>query len=126
MYTLYTYVPEPKNIVLSEVPLLLLHVITEVRLAPTMCNIDTSTGTPSIIVLFVSMAVTVPLIIRDIFTPGILSEVNCRASPCPIYSVLLQARIKSVNVGEPLIVQVKLTSLLIQASSSCGSNVVNS
>ena len=77
-------------------------------------------------VLFVSMAVTFSLIILVKFVPGVLVDKKRNTLPFPMYSSLLQARIKVVRFREPLTVQVKVTSLLIQASPSCGSKVVNS
>ena len=94
-----------------------------------MRNFDTSTGkrtAPPIPVLFVSIAVTLPLIILVLYVPAISSDVNCRASPFPMYSELLQAIIELVKFDEPLIVQVNVTSFLMQASLSSGREVINS
>jgi hypothetical protein len=88
----------------------LVHVTVEGRSA-IIRNSDTSTGTPLILVLLIRIAVTFPLIILVImFIPGMSCVVNRRGLACPMYSVLLQARIKSGKFAEPLIVQVKMTS----------------
>ena len=116
MYVHVYYVPETLNMVLF-VPLVmtLVHVTIEDWLAG-ICNSDTSIGVPLILVLLISIAVTFPLITLIILFPlGISCVVNRRAPPSPMYSVLLQARIKLVKVCEPLIVQVKMTSSPRQA-----------
>ena len=72
----------------------LLHPTVEDRFVVIIRNSDTSTGTPLIVVLLVSVAVTFLLMILVLFAPGTSSVVNGRRLPCPMYSVLLQARIK--------------------------------
>jgi hypothetical protein len=113
---MYMHVPEILNMILFELVVdTLVHVTVEARSA-TIRNLDTSTGTPLMLVLFVNIAVIFRLItLVMLFARGISCVVNRRASPCPMYSVLLQARIKVATSVEPLIVQVKMTSLPRQA-----------
>ena len=111
----HVYVPETFNTVLLVLLVVtLLHVMVEARSA-IIRNSDTSVGTPLIFVLLVIVAVAFPLITLVIVVPGGSSVVNRRAIPSPMYSVLLQASIKSGTSVEPLIVQLKMTSSPRQA-----------
>jgi hypothetical protein len=88
------YVPELLNIIPVELPFVsLMHVITEDRSAPIMCNSDTSSGTPPILVLLVSMVITFLLMKLVLYSPGVSCVVNRRGSSWPMYSGLLQERI---------------------------------
>ena len=116
------YIPGTNMDLFELVLIVTLVQVTVEAWSATIRNSDTSVRTPLILVMFVSVAVTFPLISLVLLLPGVSCVVNRRGLPCPMYSVLLQARIKLV----PLIVQVKRTSSPRQARLPLRRVLVNS
>ena len=109
------HIPETLKTLLVALLVVSLVQVTVESWSATIRNSDTNTGTPLISVLLVSIAVTFLLITLVLFAPCTSCVVNRRGLPRPIYSVLLQVRIKLVKSAEPLTVQVKVTSSPRQA-----------